>query len=186
MGYKVRNTGADFELPSAGLHAAVCTHVVPLGLQEGFKGKVREMIALVFEIDEKREDGTPFQVSQRYTASTNTRATFRKHLDGWRSVPLTDQEVEEFDTERLVGAPAYVNIELNTKEDRTYTNISSILKLPPTVTPPQVTHQPVPKYLVQLAEKGRALAAQQEWDQSNTPLPASAAPDSDPNDDLPF
>jgi len=84
---------------------------------------------LVFEVDEKREDGKPFCVwSRPYTPSLNEKANLRKDLKKWMGRDLNAQELQEFDTETLLGKPAFLIVtHTEGNNGETYSNIDAIL-----------------------------------------------------------
>ena len=109
-------SGTNFTPAPAGTHAAVCVDVVDLGILEvsfGGKTKQQHKINLVWQIDEERDDGKPFTVRKRYTCSLHEKAALRKDLEAWRGRPFTDQELDGFDLETLISAPALL-IPVNT------------------------------------------------------------------------
>lgn len=121
--------GGDFKPAPDGNHAAVCTQVIDLGVQQTSFGDKRQ-VRLSWEIDEKREDGKRFAVSRNYTMSLNQKAALRKDIEAWRGKPFTKEELDGFDLEKLLGAPALVNVVHNEKDGNTYANVSGISRLP--------------------------------------------------------
>lgn len=158
MSVIVSDAGKDFERVEPGLHHAVCSHVVDMGLHEtkyGFKRKV----AFCFELAEKMTDGRPFMQSTQFTASLNEKALLRQQLESWRGSRLTDDEIKGFDIERLVGVNAMLSIVEDNKNGKTYTGIAAIIKPPkdmPTIKP---VGQPAPEWLRKKAAEGLERAA---------------------------
>jgi len=158
MSYIVKDNGSgDFELLESGLHQAVCSHVVPLGMHESPWGE-KEKVALCFELADIMHDGRPFMLSKMYTASLNEKANLRKDLESWRGRKFTEEEIKGFDIEALLGVQVYLNLTHETKNNKTYANISSMVKLPAGFPPITRTGQKVPEWLKKLAEKGMAMA----------------------------
>ena len=147
------NGGKDYELIDAGLHAGICTRVVPLGVHDTDYGK-KEKLVIIFELAEKMSDGRPFMLSKIYTASTNEKANLRKDLNTWRGVAMTDAEAAAFDTDVIVGKPAYINVVHSQRDGKTYANIGGILRLPKGIEPPVSTEQPTPEWITKMAAKG--------------------------------
>ena len=108
---------------------AVCVDVTPLEKQVSQYGE-RDIFKIVFEVDLEREgeDKTRFAVwSKPFTPSLNEKANFRKFLRQWFGRDLTAQELKEFDTENLIGKPAYiVVIHQEGGNGETYANIAAI------------------------------------------------------------
>jgi len=109
-------TAGGWENPTAGLHQAVCIDVIDLGTQSTQWGD-KEKLKLMFQLEETKEDGTPMTIGRNYTRSLHEKAALRKDLKSWRGADLSDEERSGFDTEKLIGAQAQVNIEEFEKED---------------------------------------------------------------------
>ena len=178
MAVIVRDNGKDFERIEPGLHHAVCSHVIDLGLQDTKYGP-KHKIAICFELEEKMQDGRPFMQSKIYGASLNEKANLRHDLESWRGKKFADAEIGGFDVEVLVGVNCMLNIVEEVKGDKTYTNISAVIKCPsgtPKITP---VGQPIPEWLRKKAETGLKMA--DEWD---TVVPNADEPP--PHDDSDF
>ena len=124
--------GRDFAPAPEGLHQAICVDVVDIGiLKVVWAGKTKEQhkVRLVWQIDEPMADGRPFLVMKRYTLSLHEKANLRKELESWRGRRFTDEELQGFDLEKLIGANAQLNVQHTTKEDKTYANVVSIVPL---------------------------------------------------------
>lgn len=105
---------------------AVIVDVTPLKKRHTDFG-VKEEFRLVFESALADEQGTRFCVwSRGYTPSLNEKATFRKDLRRLLGRDLTAQELEEYDTESLIGKGARLMIEHTRSKDGTqvYANIA--------------------------------------------------------------
>jgi hypothetical protein len=175
--------GADFELLEAGLHPAVCSHVVDIGLHHNpISDKDNLQVVLCFELAEKMADGRPFMQSKIYTASLHKKANLRKDLESWRGKIFTDEELKGFDLEKLKGAQVYLNIAHKQREDKTYANITGLVKLPAGFDKIIPTGQPIPEWILKLQQEGMAKAR----DKQDAP---SAQEKPNPNiskEDLPF
>lgn len=154
MAYMVKDNGADFKRPEAGWHVAICTHLVDLGIQDGQFGQ-KKQCALVFELDEKREDGKSFQVAKTYNESLNIKSNLRHDLENWRGQKFTPEEIAGFDLEKIVNAPAYLNLMDDVKGEKTYTKIVSIGKLPKGMLPIKPTGLPALSWVLKMADKGK-------------------------------
>lgn len=125
----VNRGGRDFVPAPAGLHQAVCIDVIELGEIDGKYGRKR-WVELRWQIDELTEDGAPFLVRQRYTASLHEKARLRHHLDAWRGKAFTPKELEGFDLETLVGVNGQINVVHRTSaQGAIFANVDSIVKL---------------------------------------------------------
>lgn len=127
-------SGVDFKPHPTGPHAAVCCDVVDLGIwKDQFPGKaprdVRK-IRLLFQTDERREDGERFTVGRMFTASLSEKANLRKFLESWRGVPFTEEQIRGFNLVKLIGAPALIQVKHRVKGEKTYGDIDSVMQLP--------------------------------------------------------
>ncbi|MCC5807600.1 MAG: hypothetical protein JJU00_14850 [Opitutales bacterium] len=108
---------------------AVCVDVTPLEKQHSSYGE-RDIFKIVFEVDLDRddEDKSRFCVwSRPFTPSLNEKANLRKFIRQWFGRELTAQELKEFDTEDLIGKPAYlVVIHEEADNGNVYANIAAI------------------------------------------------------------
>jgi len=59
-------------------------------------------------------DGRPMSISKTYTASLNENATLYKDLVTWRGKSFSKEELEGFDLDKMIGAPANLEVEHNT------------------------------------------------------------------------
>lgn len=128
-----------FELPPAGAVAARCCRLLDLGSQKGeYKGKatLKRKLLLSWELGELRADGSPFQISRRFTFSLDEKASLRAFLQAWRGRPFTPEELNLFDLRKLLNAPAMVNIGHVNRDGKDYANILSISPLPKGMTAP--------------------------------------------------
>ena len=124
---------ANYKPAPAGTHAAVCIDVVDLGeLKVEYQGKVRTQpkVKLVFQLDELRDDGTPYRVSKRFTLSLHEKAALRKDLESWRGKPFTSEELAGFDLEVLLSVGCMLNVLHVHRDGSTFANIAAIMRLP--------------------------------------------------------
>ena len=134
----VAKASASTFLPApAGTHAAVCCDVVDLGILKvsfGGKDKMQHKVRVVWQIAEDRPDGKPFQASKRYTLSLHEKSSLRKDLESWRGRKFSDSELEGFDLEALLGIHCLLNIIEEKKDGQSYSNVTSIMRLPKGMT----------------------------------------------------
>lgn len=110
------NNSGGFEPCPEYTGSAVCVDVTPLQMMHSQYGD-REVFKVVFEVDEERDDGTRYAVwSKPFTPNLGEKANFRKFLRSWFGRDLTAQELEEFETEDLIGKPAHVVIDQEESE----------------------------------------------------------------------
>jgi hypothetical protein len=143
MGLTVHETaGGNFEIAPAGTHPARCYSILDMGTQTSeYQGetKASRKVLLQWELlgDERMEDGRPFTVSKRYTASLHEKAQLRKDLAAWRGRDFTPDELAGFDLAKVLGAYCYINVIHNAKGDKTFANIASLMPLPKGVAKPE-------------------------------------------------
>jgi len=138
---------ADFELCPDGAHIAVCYRVIDLGTQETtFKGQPtrKHQILIQWELpDERMADGRPFSIGKKYTYSSSQKSNLRKDLESWRGKKFEDWELGEFDIGRLIGVGCMLNVVHDERQDNTYANIASIMRLPKGTTTPTLKNDPI-------------------------------------------
>ena len=119
------NTSGSFTPCPEYTGKAVCVDVTPLKKVNTQYGE-QEKFKLVFEVDLQREDGSRFAVwSQGFTPSLHEKAGVRKFLRGWFGRDLTPDERGDFDTEALLGRPAFLVVTHTIRESETYANVAS-------------------------------------------------------------
>jgi len=115
----------DFEPCPEFTGKAVCVDVTPLHEQQSQFG-ARQVFKIVFEVDLTLEDGKRACVwSNNFTPSLHEKSNLRKFLRQWFGRDLTDEELESFDTESLIGKPAMLVVIHDFKDHTTYANIAS-------------------------------------------------------------
>lgn len=131
----------DFKLPPPGSYLARLYRIIDIGTQTTEwmgKKKMQHKIICMFELHGEdgdgqplvTEEGKPLIVSKRYTLSLDEKATLLKDLQAWRGKEFTQEELEGFSLEVLLGKFCLVNITHSEFEGKTYANISSISQVP--------------------------------------------------------
>jgi hypothetical protein len=95
----------DFKPHPEGIHPAVCVDVIELGLrEEEFQGrrKMVEKVRVVFESEQKLDDGRNCIISKNFTASLHPKARLAEFLGKWRGRPVLPDET--INLGKLVGA----------------------------------------------------------------------------------
>lgn len=187
--------GSTFTPAPAGLHNAVCTAVVDLGMQATVHG-IKHLVLLSWELpDCLMDDGRPFVLSRKFGALLSKRGNLRPIVDSWRGKPLTAEEAQGFDIDKLLGKPCKLLIvHVNSADGRTYANIQAVFK--PEPGQPTTAQNPLVFYDMD-APDPVAKSKLPEWVQTlidkavvvRTPTPTNTAPESDKpafDDDLTF
>lgn len=143
------NDGEGFLMAPEGTHIARCFKVIDLGTQHNAKyNNYSHKIMISWELPEELIQegelaGQPYAVSQWYTLSLGEKANLRRDLEAWRGKSFTSDELQGFDISNLIGASCYLNLVHNKVDDKTYINISSIIKLPKNMECPPAINEPV-------------------------------------------
>ena len=159
-------SGGDRKPHPEGIHPAVCVDLIELGLMESeYLGtrKWLNKLRLVFETEQRNEEGKNCTLSKTFTASLNTKAKLAEFLGKWRGRPIGPGETVNLDN--LLGAccTLVVSHQVN-REGRTYASIDAVSK--PT------------KRLAPSGGYDPALARQRvaEWKAKLAPPPGGSAP----------
>jgi hypothetical protein len=122
---KIKSNDGNFEPCPEFNGKGVCVDVTPPRKQQSEYGE-RDVFKVVFEVDMDREDGSRFCVwSRNFTPSLSEKANFRKFLRGWFGRDLSEAELQDFDTETLLGKPAQLVVVHEHKENKVYSNIAA-------------------------------------------------------------
>lgn len=122
---KIKANNSNFEPCPEFTGKGVCVDCTPLRKQQSQFGE-REVFKIVFEVDMDRDDGSRFCVwSRNFTPTLNEKANLRKFLRGWFGRDLSKQELEDFDTESLIGKPAQLVVIHEHKDGEVYANVAA-------------------------------------------------------------
>lgn len=119
-----------------GTYLGVCCGMVDLGSVYNKRyDKYQEKVMLLWEIpgEEIEIDGKeePRILSKRYTSTLGTQGNLRKDLVAWRGREFTEDELEGFKLQNVIGASCFLNVQNNEADDgKVYTNIISVMALP--------------------------------------------------------
>lgn len=126
-----------------GTHIARCVQMVDLGTQETPFGTKRQ-VWLQWELpDEPMDDGRPFVIGKRYTASLTKKSNLRLDLEAWRGRAFTQDELKAFDLRKVLGAPCLVSVKHVEKDGNVYANVASIAAAPKGMTVPEAMNPPL-------------------------------------------
>jgi hypothetical protein len=128
--------GSAFTPCPAGSYLARCVSIVDMGTQEYiWEGKVKRplKVLLAWEIlddEARKDDGTPFILSKRFSQSLHENGELRKALASWRGRDFTAVELKGFDLSSVLGKDAFLSVIHEEKKGRTYANIAAVMKVP--------------------------------------------------------
>lgn len=126
MKITAKPNGSTFEPHPESDCTAVCVDVTPLKTADSNFGP-REVFKLVFESSLLRDDKRPFLVwSRNFTPSLHEKSALRAFLRQWFGRDLTPAELNEFDTETLIGRTAKLSIVHNEFNGNTFANIGLV------------------------------------------------------------
>lgn len=130
MSLIAKSNETTFDPAPEGLWPFVCADVVDLGMVEGKYG-TKPMIKIVCQLEERDERGKRFQVHARYGLSLHAKSRLRPMLEAWRGRKFTQEELQGFDLENLVGACGQVQVVHSIREEGGYyANIQAIVPFP--------------------------------------------------------
>lgn len=129
--------GGDIKPIPTGMHPAICIKIYDLGTQYSdlFDTSAKKVLLMweipeqriVIESDDGKKQDLPRGISKIYTQSLHEKSNLRKDLESWRSKPFTDEELEGFDLEKVLGKGCTLQIIHKTKGDRVFANILNVL-----------------------------------------------------------
>ena len=120
---KIKANNGNFEACPEFTGNAVCVDVTPLRKRQSQYGE-QEVFKIVFEVDMDRDDGSRFCVwSRNFTPTIGEKSNLRKFIRGWLGRDMTKAELENFDTESLLGRPAQLVVVHEHKDEEVYANI---------------------------------------------------------------
>lgn len=126
-------SGKKYAPPSEGVVQAVCVDIIDIGkVTSTFAGetKTQHKIQVVWQIDERRDDGKRFHVSKWYTLSFHKKANLRKDIEAWRGKAVTDDEEQVgFELEDLKGWQCLLTLQHKASGENTYANVIGISPL---------------------------------------------------------
>lgn len=126
---------SNIPILEAGTYPARCIGIIDTGEQwNEMAGKSRREILFLFELPTElvEIDGEqkPRYMSQTYTMSMNEKAKMRIALETWRGKAFTEEELRGFDLTSVVDKPCMLTVvQKQSKNGKTYANISGIAKL---------------------------------------------------------
>lgn len=129
----------DFEIIAPGSYIARCYGIADIGSQLTTFG-VKHQIMFFWEFPTElmqrgNNAGKPFVISAVYNLTSGgggKKSTMVKMLESWRGQPFTDEDYKKFNISTVLGVPCLIGVVHNENADknRTYANISSIMKIP--------------------------------------------------------
>ena len=127
----IQGSTREFTPVSAGAHKAVLVDVVDLGIETTeYDGQKKDApkLRLMFEVDEKTDDGRPMVIGRKLTASIHERSNLTKVLQTWLGRSLTTDERNRLDLDEFIGTSAEVMVihKVDEKDGRVWARIDGI------------------------------------------------------------
>lgn len=133
-----KGDGQRFDPIPEDIYHGICVGVVDLGthLNEKFNKRERKVL-ITWELPDQRlviekegeEKDLPRWASEKYTLSLGEKANLRKMMQSWRGKVFTPKELEGFNLQKLIKVNCLVQIMHNTKDEKTYANVNTVLPL---------------------------------------------------------
>ncbi len=140
-----KETG-DFRLVPPGNHIARCYSLIDLGRQvTNWQGqeKIQHKILVGWELFGEDNDGNPLTVqvdgsavpmtiTKRYSLTLSKNSHLRTDLESWRGRPFSEEDLQGFHVDKLLGVYCMLNVTHEQSKDgtKTYANVSAITPLP--------------------------------------------------------
>lgn len=152
MSIIARAPESKFTPAPEGLHQAVCVDVHDIGLQKTNWGE-KHKVMLAWQIDAVDPDtGKRFDVRAHYTLSLGEKSYLRRDLECWRGRKFTEEELDGFDLEKLLGVNCQLQIVHNlADEGKTYANVQAIVPFNAKIGP-----KLAPKDYVRMKDRAKA------------------------------
>lgn len=114
----------------AGLHNAVCTAVIDLGIQVTPYGN-KPQVLIIWELDTLMDNGQRFTLSRKFTPSLSKKSPLRAIWESWRGRPFTAKELSGFELRKVLGKSCKVLVQhaLSADGSRTYANVASVIPI---------------------------------------------------------
>lgn len=141
----------EFQLPEQGTQIAICVAMYHMGNIDGYNNgqpAKKDSIMLRWELpnDTIEIDGKqiPLIVQEEYRFSMSEKANLRKLLESWRGAKFTDEQAADFDIEKVLGAPCFLNIiHTVSKSGKTYAKVAAAVPMPKGTTVPKPYNEPI-------------------------------------------
>lgn len=136
MGLHLSVNAGSYEPIAEGTHTAVCDKIIDLGRQVGseeYGGKISPKVYIGWLVtDEMDENMNPKEkrIGRIYTASLDKKSNLRKDLEAWRGKPFSDEELQDFDLDNVLGTGCMLNVVHVQKNDKIREQINGIVALP--------------------------------------------------------
>lgn len=137
-----RGSQSTFKPVPPGSHLARCYRIIDLGTQESsYLGVKKSQHKAMFQFEVHSEDdngkplvtdkGEPMTISKNYSVFLGKNTALRTDLESWRGRPFTEDEINGFNLNNVLGHWCLLTVVQTTGNDgREYANISAISPVP--------------------------------------------------------
>jgi hypothetical protein len=174
----------EYEQLPMGLQPAVCVTYYDIGYQRGYNDKPQHKVVILFELEAKRQDGTRFTATKKYTATLGEKANLLKDLQSWRGVAFTADELKGFNLDNIKGKRCQLNMVSIVKGNGDPSVIIDSVLPPPRAWQgfiPETAPDYVPEWVLEALE-----AQLPPPDGRRRGAAPQGVPDDDFTDDIPF
>lgn len=128
MSIVAKSNKSDFTPAPEGLWPACCCDVVDLGMVTSQWGESHQ-IQLRWQLeDSDPKSAKPYMVVMRARLSLHEKSKLRPMLEAWRGKKFTQEELEGFDLEKLLGANCQIQVIHNIQSGgAVYANVQAIV-----------------------------------------------------------
>jgi hypothetical protein len=127
----IAKAAGDFKPAPEGLWPAVCVDVVDQGIVTPknplYKPNHRIQIRWILDAEPPLEDGRPHMAVASFGLTLGDKSKLRPFLEAWRGKSFTEEQLEGFDVENLIGANCQIQIIHNKYQGKTYGNVQAIV-----------------------------------------------------------
>jgi hypothetical protein len=138
------STTSTYQIAPVGVHLALCTWAIDMGVQDDSKFKPRRKLYLSWELPDQcitwtdkngQERSGPMRLGKTYTMSLAPKSNLRADIEGWRGRVLTESETRAFDIMALIEKPCLLVVSHRDTGDRVYANITAVAPAPKGAAP---------------------------------------------------
>ena len=123
----------DFKPAPQGTWPAVCVDVVDLGIVKpknpNYNPSHQIQFRWILDAEPPLENGQPYMASRRFGLTLGKKSNLKPFIEAWRGKVFTEDELDEFDVETMIGVSCQLQIIHNRVDGVTYGNVSSIVPL---------------------------------------------------------
>jgi len=123
MSTYVKSAKSNYQLVPEGTYQAKLEGVRDLGIQSTLYGE-RELLQFAWDIPpQKNTGGATYRLTRKYTSSLQYESALRRDLLSWSGI----EPSPSLDLDTLIGKRATIVIRHNVANQRTYSNVASVL-----------------------------------------------------------